>query len=146
MRWPLPCALLLGSEDPCRVNPDRPHHFAPGAGSWHLDLNLGAKLRATRVSPSSSRVNSRRSPATSASSSPSIAALALISAPAERRAYQGPGGRVLLSTRGSLMRKLEPIPGSLVTVTSPSINLQNRSTIARPSPVPPYLRVVDMSA
>ena len=40
----------------------------------------------------------------------------------------------------------DPWPGSLSTPTSPPIIWQNRRVIASPSPVPPYLRVVDASA
>ncbi len=41
---------------------------------------------------------------------------------------------------------VEPLPGSLSTVMSPPIIWQNRRVIARPRPVPPYLRVVEASA
>ena len=44
------------------------------------------------------------------------------------------------------MVKVEPRPGSLATVMSPPIIWQKRRLIARPSPVPPYLRVVEASA
>jgi hypothetical protein len=37
----------------------------------------------------------------------------------------------------------EPLPGSLSTVMSPPIIWQKRLLIARPRPVPPYLRVVE---
>jgi hypothetical protein len=47
---------------------------------------------------------------------------------------------------GSRMRNRDPLPGSLSTVTSPPIIWQNRRVMASPSPVPPYLRVVDASA
>ena len=42
--------------------------------------------------------------------------------------------------------KVEPRPGSLVTVMSPPIIWQKRRLIASPRPVPPYLRVVEASA
>ena len=42
--------------------------------------------------------------------------------------------------------KVEPSPGSLSTVMSPPIIWQKRRLIASPSPVPPYLRVVEASA
>ena len=42
--------------------------------------------------------------------------------------------------------KVEPCPGALATVMSPPIMRQRRRLIARPSPVPPYLRVVEASA
>ncbi len=44
------------------------------------------------------------------------------------------------------MVKVDPLPGALSTVTSPPIIWQKRRVIASPSPVPPYLRVVDASA
>jgi len=44
------------------------------------------------------------------------------------------------------MVKVEPSPGVLSTVTSPPIIRANRRLIARPSPVPPYFRVVEASA
>jgi hypothetical protein len=47
---------------------------------------------------------------------------------------------------GSLIVKVDPWPGSLSTVMSPPIIRQNRLLIARPRPVPPYLRVVEVSA
>jgi hypothetical protein len=47
---------------------------------------------------------------------------------------------------GRWMVKVEPRPTSLSTVISPPIIWQNRLLIARPSPVPPYFRVVDASA
>src|ERR1700737_2718219 len=40
----------------------------------------------------------------------------------------------------------EPLPGSLSAVMSPPIIWQKRLLIASPSPVPPYLRVVEASA
>ena len=42
--------------------------------------------------------------------------------------------------------KVEPCPGALATVMSPPIIRQRRRLIASPSPVPPYLRVVEASA
>ena len=47
---------------------------------------------------------------------------------------------------GRRMVKVEPLPGSLSTVMSPPIIWQKRWLIASPSPVPPYLRVVEASA
>ena len=42
--------------------------------------------------------------------------------------------------------KVVPAPGVLATVTAPPIMRQSRSVMARPRPVPPYLRVVELSA
>ncbi len=42
--------------------------------------------------------------------------------------------------------KTEPLPGSLVTVTSPPIMRASLRVMARPRPVPPYCRAVDESA
>src|SRR6478609_114635 len=42
--------------------------------------------------------------------------------------------------------KTEPLPGSLVTVTSPPIMRASLRVMARPSPVPPYCRAVEESA
>ena len=42
--------------------------------------------------------------------------------------------------------KRDPSPGRLSTETVPPISSQKRDTIARPRPVPPYLRVVVTSA
>ena len=47
---------------------------------------------------------------------------------------------------GSRIAKVDPRPGWLSTVMSPPIIWQKRLLIARPRPVPPYLRVVDASA
>ena len=50
------------------------------------------------------------------------------------------------TTTGSWTVKREPTPGSLSTETRPPISWQKRDTMARPRPVPPYLRVVVTSA
>ncbi len=50
------------------------------------------------------------------------------------------------TSAGNVTVKVVPCPASLATVRSPPINRQNRRLMARPSPVPPYLRVVDASA
>ena len=42
--------------------------------------------------------------------------------------------------------KIDPLPGALVTVTSPPINRHSLGLIARPSPVPPNWRVIEASA
>ena len=47
---------------------------------------------------------------------------------------------------GSLTVKHDPSPGLLSSVIVPPINSQKLETIARPNPVPPYLRVVVTSA
>ena len=47
---------------------------------------------------------------------------------------------------GRWMVKVEPRPNSLSTVMSPPIIWQKRLLMTRPSPVPPYFRVVDASA
>ena len=47
---------------------------------------------------------------------------------------------------GSLTVNVEPWPGILSTVISPPIRWQNFWLIARPNPVPPYFRVVEVSA
>ena len=49
---------------------------------------------------------------------------------------------------GSVMSKLKvlPLPNSLVTPMLPSIRSTRSLLIARPRPVPPYFRVVDVSA
>jgi hypothetical protein len=41
--------------------------------------------------------------------------------------------------------KVVPTPGLLSTLIDPPINSQIRFEIARPKPVPPYLRVVESS-
>ena len=69
-----------------------------------------------------------------------------------RRHAARPGARatgsstVAATSAGSRTVKVVPWPGSLSTVTSPPIIRQKRRLIARPRPVPPYLRVVDASA
>jgi hypothetical protein len=40
----------------------------------------------------------------------------------------------------------EPLPGSLVTVTSPPIMRASLRVMAKPRPVPPYCRAVEESA
>src|SRR5260221_2351782 len=42
--------------------------------------------------------------------------------------------------------KTEPLPGSLVSVTSPPIMRASLRVMARPRPVPPYCRAVEESA
>ena len=42
--------------------------------------------------------------------------------------------------------KTEPLPGSLVTITSPPIMRESLRVMARPRPVPPYCRAVEVSA
>src|SRR6266699_1624626 len=51
-----------------------------------------------------------------------------------------------LTTPGRRTVKTEPLPGSLVTVTSPPIMRASLRVMARPSPVPPYCRAVEESA
>ena len=51
-----------------------------------------------------------------------------------------------LSVIGSSTAKVEPEPISLVTVISPPIKSDRFLQIARPSPVPPKRRVVELSA
>ena len=51
-----------------------------------------------------------------------------------------------LNEAGMRMVKVEPSPGVLSTETSPPIIWQIFRVIARPRPVPPYLRVVEASA
>ena len=46
----------------------------------------------------------------------------------------------------SVTVKVEPVPGLLSAVMSPSISCASRRTIERPSPVPPKRRVVERSA
>src|SRR5262245_24670761 len=46
-------------------------------------------------------------------------------------------GRYVLAPAGKRTVKTEPLPGSLVTVTSPPIMRASLRQIARPSPVPP---------
>ena len=50
------------------------------------------------------------------------------------------------TTAGSLMVNVEPSPGWLSTVILPPIMWQNCRLIANPNPVPPYFRVVEVSA
>jgi hypothetical protein len=57
----------------------------------------------------------------------------------------GAGAGSVTST-GTSAVKTVPWPGWLVTRMSPPISWQNLRLIARPRPVPPYLRVVEASA
>ena len=50
------------------------------------------------------------------------------------------------TSAGSETVNVEPSPGWLVTVMSPPMSRQNLRLMARPSPVPPNLRVVEASA
>ena len=59
------------------------------------------------------------------------------------RAGAATGASTILGNR---IVKVEPRPGSLVTVMSPPIIWQKRLLIASPRPVLPYLRVVEASA
>ena len=62
------------------------------------------------------------------------------------------GGKIATSaeagaaSRISVTVNVEPSFGALSTITSPPINCARRRTIERPSPVPPYRRVVELSA
>lgn len=47
---------------------------------------------------------------------------------------------------GNCTVKVLPLPNSLITSICPSIKRQKRSQIANPNPVPPYWRVVELSA
>src|SRR5581483_661061 len=47
---------------------------------------------------------------------------------------------------GSVIMNFDPLPASLSAAMSPPMSCANFFTSARPRPVPPYLRVVDMSA
>ena len=60
-------------------------------------------------------------------------------------AINGSALRSTIST-GSRTANRDPSPGRLSTDTVPPIRSQKRDTMARPSPVPPYLRVVVTSA
>ena len=42
--------------------------------------------------------------------------------------------------------KVLPLPGVLSTPMAPPINSTSRAQMARPRPVPPYFRVVELSA
>jgi len=71
------------------------------------------------------------------------------STPASRNAA-GSGGNPRSATTGAgsvAMVKMnsEPVPGVLWTRIAPPMSSQRRWQIARPRPVPPYLRVVDES-
>ena len=46
----------------------------------------------------------------------------------------------------AVKKNVEPLPGVLSTVRSPPIRRASLRLITRPSPVPPYFRVVDVSA
>ena len=69
---------------------------------------------------------------------------------ASKRAHMGADAPqtvgVLTTIAGKRAVNVEPLPNSLMTVTSPPIIWQILRVIARPSPVPPYLRVVEASA
>ena len=62
------------------------------------------------------------------------------------RRSSGPVGCAASIRAGRRMVKVEPLPSSLWTAISPPIIWQKRRLIASPSPVPPYLRVVEGSA
>ena len=47
---------------------------------------------------------------------------------------------------GTENRKMLPWPGVLVTLNTPPKSSINRTEIVRPKPVPPYSRVVELSA
>ena len=48
--------------------------------------------------------------------------------------------------KGSSTRKVLPVPSVLSTPMLPPMSSASRRLIARPSPLPPYLRVVELSA
>ena len=50
------------------------------------------------------------------------------------------------TTAGKRTVNVVPLPASLSTAMPPPIISQKRCVMARPRPVPPYLRVVDASA
>ena len=54
--------------------------------------------------------------------------------------------RAVLLFRGSVKKKRLPWPGWLSSCSWPPISVTSRAEMARPSPVPPNLRVVDASA
>ena len=55
-------------------------------------------------------------------------------------------GAISALPRRAVKRKVLPLPSSLVTSMVPPISSASRLEMARPRPVPPYLRVVDASA
>ena len=57
------------------------------------------------------------------------------------------GARAWASTPSRAVKtKVVPLPGVLSTVRSPPMSRASRRLITRPSPVPPYFRVVELSA
>ena len=56
------------------------------------------------------------------------------------------GARLTAGANGSWQRNEAPRPGSLWTLTWPPICSHSCLTMARPRPVPPYSRVVELSA
>ena len=75
---------------------------------------------------------------------PALAGVGPRSARPARRAASGRARRTI--GRQADGEGASPAPGSLSTVMSPPIIWQNCRLIARPRPVPPYLRVVEASA
>ena len=57
-----------------------------------------------------------------------------------------PPGCAPSAATGSRAVNVLPAPGSLVTSMSPPIMRHSRRLMARPRPVPPYFRVVELSA
>ena len=55
-------------------------------------------------------------------------------------------GRSAAGRSARLKRKVDPWPGTLATVSCPPIISISWREMARPSPAPPYLRVVELSA
>ncbi len=82
-----------------------------------------------------------------AASSSITSTVPMVAAPgsADTEATTGSGSLSETSV-GSRMVNVLPRPASLSTVTSPPIIRQSRRLSARPSPVPPYFRVVAASA
>ena len=53
-------------------------------------------------------------------------------------------GRSAMAASGIATSNVEPAPGSLSSAMRPPMRLTMRSRIARPSPVPPYLRATPL--
>ena len=71
-----------------------------------------------------------------------VSASALTRSTRERRALSPSRS----SGKGTSKKKVLPLPGSLSTAIEPPMSSTNWREIARPSPVPPYCRVVPASA
>jgi hypothetical protein len=131
--------MTAGRTSRARVRPSAPSH----ASTTPKPSLIRSRDIRSRTSGSSSITSTVTSGPDDGASRASAAAAGRLRHPGAVWPAGRPAEGVTLAGISSV--NVEPTPGSLVTVMSPPIMRLKRWLIARPRPVPPYLRVVDAS-